>query len=170
MKANRLVIFLLLFSGNYLSQQKDSNFVSVVDVGVGFGLNYGLLGAQAILGYNGNGVLVAGGYFGGEPTFELGLQLNYEYLFLNVGYGSYAVSSSPNSSNTSSLIGIIVAGGLKYKIPKNKNIFLQLGGSFATGDGIRTPTGYQEISKVSIVVGLGYQILRIKQARKKQEH
>ena len=98
---------------------------SIVNMGIGFGLNYGTIGAKTVIGYKNSGLLVSyGSFLGIRPSYLIGGQLSVGFISVSVGYGSIALLES--SKGNLMLYGIVGSIGPMICLGKNKRIFLDL--------------------------------------------
>lgn len=136
-----------------------SNFL---DLGVGLGPNYGLIGAKAVIGIKGTGFLIGVGDFDGFRTFSIGVQITYQEWFASVSYGptgSYSVEFNGVVDKGITKSIVFIAGG-RINLNPNKRLFLELGLGFTGSDDIPNPPfGRQEYEGgVTANIGLGYRI------------
>jgi hypothetical protein len=153
----RNILFLfLLFPCLFFSQKppKPPYPKSIVDVGLGVGTNYGMIGAQAVVGYKGNGLLLAAGLLG----WEIGVQGSYKWAFASVSYGTYNIAS--DGSGIYGLHGIIIMAGGKINLVRSKKIFLEIGAGYAGGDGVYLSHDYVPINGPTATLGFGYRIAK----------
>lgn len=155
------LLFLFLCSSLFsIKAQSDEPYPdSYLDVGLGVGPNYGIYGVQAVLGYKGNGLLIAGGAFDGIPTRQIGLQLSYRWLFASIGYGVYGSSYNSTTRTTKPLEGTILMAGVKLNLIKSKKLFFELGYGYTTGAVVVTPVGSYSVEGPALVAGIGYRLV-----------
>jgi len=95
---------------------------AIINVGAGFGANYGgFAGIKSIFGYKDNGVLVGFGTMFGKLSYEIGGQLSYRWFIVNLTYGAIA-----RVNNFVENGGSFVVGGM-INLNKSKRLFLDLG-------------------------------------------
>ena len=135
-----LVTIAFIVAGSVGQAQAETK--SVVDIGFGVGFNYGMLGTKTVIGKNGSGLLIGLGY-PGAPAFEIGAQLSFSSnMYINVGYGSYAVvfSSSGGFGSYNGFGGVV---GYKLGLGEAKKLYLDagLGVLIAVGKGFSGTNG-----------------------------
>ena len=56
----RIFIFLIIFCSSVFSQEKERPPYprSIIDIGIGVGTNYGIIGDQAVVGFKGSGLII----------------------------------------------------------------------------------------------------------------
>ena len=149
----------MIFSKNVsFSQDKNPYPNSIIDIGLGIGTNYGIMGGQAIIGKQGSGALLAYGWFDGRPAYQFGLQASVKWFFFNLCYGVYGSAHDYYTKRTVPLKGFIVVVGGKINLHKSKLLFLELGAGYSTGAEIIIPGGTIPVNNFSGVVGIGYRI------------
>lgn len=153
-----LIVVFLLSLGKCFSQGNARVPKSIIDLGAGAGPNYGIIGGQAVIGYKGNGLLVAAGYFNGLSTYEIGGQLSLGLGFINFGYGVYATYENLNTGRKSTLNGMILAAGLKFGLLKSKRLTIQISCGPAWGAVVKTPFGSEKINGFLFNAGIGFRI------------
>lgn len=136
---------------------------SHMNVGFGFGKNYGGLGVKTVIGYRNSGLLAGLGVLpGGIVGYEIGGQLSAKAFYANFGYGvysAYQVNDGPVNpiKSMSFLVGGMVTFG------KANATFIDLG----LGHTIGAPTiqigPFEESQDAFILaVGIGFRLLNKK--------
>jgi hypothetical protein len=153
MKSSLLIVILFL-SAFAFSQKKEKLPYprSFIEVGLGAGPNHGMVGAQVLIGYKGNGLLLGGGIFGGE----VGLQGGYKWMYASIAFGAYNIVS--DGTSVYALNGISIMGGVKLNLHRAKKWYFQLGAGYSGGDYISTPAGSIPVSGFNLSIGFGYRI------------
>lgn len=127
-----------------------------LDVGFGFGPNYGLIGIKLVAGYKGNGLLIGFGGLDGQTASAIGLQLAYGAVyvsFANAAYGIYEVNV--NGRVSEGLIeGTVIMLGGRPSLGKKERIILDLG--IGIGRGGRIPGPFGEIKSETVVFTFGF--------------
>jgi hypothetical protein len=150
-------LFVALFLSVNLSAQKEYPS-SFLDVGIGAGTNFGMLGAQAVAGKNGSGFLAAIGTLFGMPAWQLGLQLNSDWFFVSGSYGTYTIVKDEAAGKYSSIQGFIVLTGARIKFLKSKKFFFEIGLGWAGGGSFNSSAGSESVQGLSGTAGIGYRI------------
>src|ERR1700712_3663995 len=84
-----LFVFLFIFS--FPANCQDRIPASIVNVGIGGGINYGIFGVKTVTGYKNSGLLLGLGYCpGGLLGYEIGGQISIKWFYINMGYGVFA--------------------------------------------------------------------------------
>lgn len=158
----KIILFFLVFSYGMFYAQKSPRPPfpkSIIDVGVGAGTNYGMLGAQAIIGYKGCGILAAGGYVPGNNIgYQVGLQLTYKWVFANACYGTYTTVQYEGSDEIYTIEGLIVMVGGRINLVRSKKLFLQIGAGWAGGGTIYSGYGEIPVNGPTATIGINYRI------------
>jgi hypothetical protein len=107
---------------------------SYLNIGFGYGPNYGILGLKSVIGIQNCGFLFGFGYtpFKTAGT-ELGLQLAIKWFYVNYGVavvGVYKYDSEPYKSYGTNYLTI----GCMLNLGKNKRMFIDLGIGFRTSN------------------------------------
>ncbi len=139
---------------------------SIIDIGVGAGSNYGMLGAKTVLGYKGSGILIGTGIFSGQFAYQVGLQASYKWFFANFCYGTYSSVTDGKTGETELANGFIAMGGGKINLIRSKKLFLELGLGYGWGATYEFLGGSIPISNAVAVVGIGYRIFNVKKKQK----
>jgi hypothetical protein len=159
----KAIIFagILIFSILYVSAQQKPAFMNI---GLGIGPNYGGVGVKSVIGYNNSGLLLgAGVQLEGLFGYEIGGQISYKWIFINLGYGLYAVSSTDwlltNPGEPQPLKGGIAMVGAMINLGEKKKVFLDIGIGYDWGGTIRT-VGYPDEKRnfVDGLIGLGIRL------------
>ena len=138
---------------------------SVLDFGVGVGMNYGIFGTKTIIGYKGSGLLIGVGY-AGMLTYEIGGQLSYKNLYLNLEYGVFGTKKY-SSGSKKRYYSAAVFGGWKFGLGESKKLFLDVGVGYVFNDvnisvtptwSSSSVTTYSLRSQTTGVLGLTYRI------------
>lgn len=165
MKRIVLIIIVLIFTIELNAQENPStNAVpsNFLDLGIGLGPNYGLIGAKAVIGKKGTGLLIGLGNFDGFTTFSIGAQITYQWWFASITYGptgSYRVEFNGQVDKGLTESIVFITGG-RINLNPNKRLFLELGVGFTGSDDIPGgPFSSQESGGgVTANIGLGYRI------------
>ncbi|MBI5538759.1 MAG: hypothetical protein HY951_01770 [Bacteroidia bacterium] len=157
-----IVLFFLIIKISYGQEIHINSYPnSIIDIGIGVGPNYGIMGFKTVLGYKGTGVMVGAGTISGMFAYEIGLQASAKWLFINIGYGVYGKSTYVTYyySYEDVISGLIINAGGKINLVKSKKLFLELGIGYGTGGKIESPYGPpRTIDGPSAVLGIGYKI------------
>lgn len=103
---------------------------SIVNLGIGAGPNYGILGLKTVIGFKNNGLMFSAGTLERELFYTVGVQGSYKWLYYNFGYGSYGIARSYDDKEL--IKGFIVSTGGMINIGRVKRMFIDLGVSFCT--------------------------------------
>ncbi|WPR71493.1 hypothetical protein SLW70_16390 [Flavobacterium sp. NG2] len=146
------LLFTAVFIGNGYCQNNDIN--NYFNFGIGLGGNYGGLGTKTIIGYKNSGLLVGLGTFSGGLGYEVGGQISYKWLYVNLGYGIIGVSENQLTNNRTELIkGKMLTTGAMINFGNSNKYFLDLGIGY-DWDGNYTSNSYtNEKSKFHTIDG-----------------
>ena len=153
---HKIILFLFLFTFFTIAAQqaeKPPYPKSIIDIGPGFGAPYGIAGFQAVLGFKGNGLVLAKGYFDKVNTYYIGLQLSMDWFYVTVGRGVIETKTYGNSST----IGTTIVLGVKLDLDRFKRFYLQAGLG-RTQSSFITPAGTLSSGGLAASMGLGYRI------------
>lgn len=133
---------------------------SIIELGVGLGPNFGILGGQMLVGYKGCGVLGALGAFDGLTTFAIGAQLSYEFLYFNVTRATVGSFTSGRGiyQEVKPVYGTVFMAGGKINLLRNKTLYLQLGIGYQVSSVYMYPFGPVDNSGASFALGIGYRM------------
>lgn len=122
-----VIILIVSFSNNYLILSQSIMPKSFLNIGVGVGMNYGVIGTKTIVGYKNSGLLIGIGFLpDGFIGYEIGGQISYEHAYMNFGYGTYATRKINYEAPTVLVAYNILFGGM-INIGKVKRIFIDFG-------------------------------------------
>jgi hypothetical protein len=131
-----------------------------INVGLGIGANYGVMGTKTVIGFKNSGLMVGLGYrdFFGDPVYSIGAQISYKWAYTTLSYGgSFRQQSQgeeliPNETNL--MFGAMISLG------KSKRSFIDLGiGQFLsayTKNGEWAQYGWS--ASLNAAVGFGYRL------------
>jgi hypothetical protein len=159
-----LLVFILL--GTTASAQteeaKDKYPNSTVDLSLGIGTNYGILGAKSVIGYRGTGLMLGVGRIEGLTTTCIGFQVTYLSWFANVSYattGTYYINYFGREEE-----GLIketaFLTGARISLNAPKTLFLEVGVGISLGGEVPQPIGpADEVGgNIQFGLGIGYRI------------
>ncbi|MFZ1424926.1 MAG: hypothetical protein WAS55_13980 [Saprospiraceae bacterium] len=155
---NILVAFMLtFFCTNIISQSEYPK--SIINLGVGFGSNYGFLGIKSIIGYKNSGLVIGAGTAFGMIEFAIGGQISSKWWYLNIGYGPYGIIYDDSIDQKDVLRGLHVISGAMINLNKSKRLFIEIGLGFAWG---ASPTKFLgnkvETNLITGELGIGYRL------------
>ncbi|MBA0883685.1 hypothetical protein [Flavobacterium undicola] len=135
---------------------------NILNIGVGIGGNYGGIGTKTIIGYRNSGLLVGLGSFGGGLWYEIGGQISYKWMYLNLGYGIIGVSENLLTNDNTELIkGKMATIGAMINLGKSKKYFLDLGIGY-DWDGTYTSNSYTNekdtFNTIDAAIGFGIRL------------
>ena len=140
------------------ASRKESKLpVSMVNIGIGCGMNYGILGTKTVFGYKNSGLMIGLGIIpGGLFGYEVGGQFSYEFLYCNIGYGVFGTEQYLNEPAT-----VLTAGGFHLGtmigIGKAKQLFIDLNVGHTFGAPKRYIWGINiEMDVWNANIGIGY--------------
>ena len=155
---NVSLIAFLLISTSSTAQTKLPK--SYVNVGVGAGMNYGILGTKTVIGFQNTGILIGMGYVpGGIMGYELGAQFSIDWFYINIGYGVIGSYQTNNDPVKPIMASNVLLGGM-INVGQEKRMFVDLG----IGHTIEaTPTdlgpfGERDNNGITAVVGFGFRL------------
>lgn len=123
-KASVLLILLVV---SFLVNAQNELPRSHINIGVGGGMNYGVLGVKTVIGYRNSGLLIGlGAVPGGVFGYEIGGQLAIESFYFNLGYGVSGVYQINDGPVEPIKCMSFIVGGM-VNLNKKKNWFLDLG-------------------------------------------
>lgn len=158
MKFTLATLLILLFNITLFSQTKEKIPFpdNILDIGIGVGSNYGLIGARGIVGVKGTGVLLGVGYFDGFTTFSAGLQYSQDYFFTSIVYGPFGSYYIDNYGDIDKgiLEGLIISLGGRINLLKSKIMFLELGAGLFTGKGAPLPNR-ESVNEGGLMINAG---------------
>lgn len=155
-------IISLLIAGLFVSSSFSQSTLpdSHVNIGFGFGMNYGTIGTKAVFGHKNSGLMVGVGIVpGGLFGYEVGAQLSENWLYLNLGYGVCGTQKIDDSKRK-----VIEAGdfmvGVMIPLDPEKRVFLDLGLGHTFGAPSRKDAMGYNISQNTVtgVVGIGFRL------------
>lgn len=160
--ALKLVLVISLWGVNHHVQAQIVPFPNnYVDLGVGAGPNYGIIGIKSVFGYKGTGLMLGVGSVAGETAYEIGFQAKYLWFFINIGYGTYGVYTIEGFGRKEEGLvnGTIVILGGQINL-YNQRLYLEAGFGLHSGGEFKGFLGetIQEEAGVSAVIGIGYRI------------
>ena len=129
-----LTVLFLVTSLTINGQSKNSIPNSIVDIGIGVGANYGLIGVKTLIGYKGSGLFIAAGTFGKLLTYDIGVQLSYQNFYANLNYGTYGVASY-SWKKSDRFNSLMVLGGWKFGLGESKQFFVDAGIGYVVDQG-----------------------------------
>lgn len=108
-------------------KEKKFNDFSVVNLGVGYGVNYGgLIGLQTILGYKNSGLLLGLGQLAGLTGYSIGGQISRHWFYANICYGTVAWHKYPGRSAMTDETSAVMMGAMMTPF-QNKSLYLNIG-------------------------------------------
>jgi hypothetical protein len=137
---------------------------SAMNVGLGLGPNYGIVGVKTVIGHKNSGVMFGLGYppLAFTPSYQIGAQLSYEFLFFNIGYGHYAVLLDSYFREPILLSGTTVVMGAMLSLNKKKSVFVDLGvgNTWANFNNLNFPRWYPfpPSNQFTFILGIGYRL------------
>lgn len=159
-----ILLVLLLNSFNLFGQQEDTKISkpdlpnSIINLGIGVGSHYGLIGLKTVFGYKNSGLILGVGRFEELITTQIGAQLSFKVIYIAYSYGAVGVAETKNDKKL--IIGnTIIAGGM-IDLTKNKRLFLDLGMGLTFGKS-KVEVGYlilEYSTSLSLITGLSYRI------------
>lgn len=157
MKKMMLNFFVFVFMAVGYAQNEYPK--SIVNVGVGLGGNYGGIGTKTIVGYKNSGLLIGLGTGGDGLWYEIGGQISYKWMYVNLGYGVIGTASNELTNNTTELIkGKMFTLGAMINLAESKKYFLDLGIGY-DWDGTYTANGYtnekDKFNTLDAAIGFG---------------
>ncbi len=162
-----LIFSLTTFSQeNSLPKKRTPYPRNFIDLGIGLGPNYGIIGGRAIFGYKGSGLLVGAGTLNGLPTFTIGGQYSKDFFFASLVYGpigSYEINYYGDISK-GILKGTVFQLGGRINLLKSKLMFLELGVGFFNGyqdpEFVRKRSRYADVRQTGFIgnIGLNFRI------------
>jgi hypothetical protein len=156
---------LLLFacSWSVFGQKKEG--ITYLNMGLGYGANYGVIGTKTVVGPNNSGLMLGlGTTTEGLLGFQLGAQISSGPFFLNVGYGvlgtHYVNELYTFQKKKENYHGVSFMLGIMTKLDKAKRLFFELGigHSFAAEASHDYDVTYSN-NKLKGTVGIGYRFL-----------
>ncbi len=162
MKKVFLALCLGLFTTSLLKAQSKLP-ASYLNVGLGVGMNYGIIGTKTVIGYKNSGLLVGLGYLpGGFTGYEVGAQLGINWFFANFGYGTIGTYQVNNEDpQVTEAFNLMV--GAMIGLGQSKRTFIDLGVGHTFGaPAIESPLGEIEQNAFTIALGVGYRFGTIK--------
>ena len=140
---------------------------SIVNVGVGIGANYGIIGTKTVVGYKNSGLMLGLGYaIGGLPGYQIGGQLSIKWFYMNLSYGVVQTAKVNNDPTYSVKAGNIMVGGM-IGLGQEKRTFIDL----AIGHSFGAPplviyvpyaSFEQDQNTVTFCLGIGYRFGTVK--------
>jgi hypothetical protein len=134
----------------------------VVDLGLGFGSNYGIVGVKTVLGKKGTGLMIGVGTLNGFTSIAIGGQVTYNWWFATLSYGptgSYRLEFNNIVEEGLTESFVFITGG-RINLSSNKRLFLELGIGIAAPDKIsgRALEPWEANGGFTANAGLGYRI------------
>ena len=133
----------------------------LLNLGAGLGHNFGIVGAQAVLGYMGNGILFSLGKFGELATYCYGVQFAEEWFYASFTRGVVGTATEGYSGKEFPLWGNTLMLGARINIQRAKKIYLQLGVGY-TQASIWNAYGHFDHSGFATNAGIGFRLFNIK--------
>jgi hypothetical protein len=156
---NKLIFGLAIFYTLNAAGQSDEKTPypkSIIDIGVGVGPNYGIVGGQMVIGYKGCGLLLALGSFDGLNPYAFGFQVSEQWFFAS--FSRAVIGSSTWSNNhVEPIMGNILMLGGRINLIKAKTLVFQIGVGYRNST-IETPFGKESNDGITFGLGLGYRI------------
>lgn len=133
---------------------------SFLDLGVGIGSNYGVIGFKSVLGYKGNGLMIGVGSIEGNTASSIGIQLAYKHLFLNIASSTLGYYRTERGLlvDEGLVKGTSVIFGGRVSFDRAKRIFIELGFGFSSGEETDRFGQKIEMRGPSFNLGFGYRI------------
>lgn len=154
----------------FLSYSQDKLPNSIVNVGAGAGVNYGIFGAKTVVGYRNSGLLVGLGYVpGGFLGYEIGVQLSIQWIYVSLGYGVFGTRKVNNDPVKALEAGNVLIGGM-IGLGEEKRIFIDLGVGHTFGAPSYTPLGggfSADENAWLAVIGIGIRLGTVVRSEKK---
>lgn len=154
----RNILFCLIFTFSGIVHSQTELPRSIINLGIGGGMNYGVFGMKSVIGYKNSGLLIGLGYVpGGKFGYEIGGQFGDKWIFVNAGYGIRGtIDVGENTMAVKS--GSIIIGVMLDLGPK-KRTFLELGigHTFLTKEYEVLGVNLTEDSIIGII-GLGFRL------------
>jgi len=123
------------------------------------GVSHGGLGLKSVIGWKNSGLFIGVGSFVGmgEIALAIGGQISHGPLYVNLGYGTFAMSKL-NDKIYSKTKGMFAIMGGMVPLEKRKIIFLDFGLGLSIG--AKEKSAYYEVSRNGAVysIGLGFRI------------
>ena len=154
-------IFFSVFVANaQKSNDWDSYPDSFLDLGIGVGSNYGILGVKTVLGYKGSGLLIGIGSVEGQTTSSIGIQVAYKFFFVNIASSTVGIYRSEvgNQIDEGLVKGTSFIFGGRVNLNNTKRLFLELGLGFSSGDETDKFGNKVEMNGPAFNFGFGYRI------------
>jgi hypothetical protein len=130
---NLLLITVLFTTILFRVQAQNTLPNTHVNIGVGLGAPYGVVGTKTILGYRNSGLMVGLGVVpGGLFGYEIGAQLSSQSFYVNLGYGVTGVYQVNNEPAHTIQCGNLMVGCM-LNLNKSKNVFLDIAGGHTLG-------------------------------------
>jgi len=152
-----LLIFSFFFNVGF-SQTKLPN--SYVNVGLGLGMNYGVLGTKTVIGYRNSGIMIGlGSVSGGLFGYEIGGQISKEWFYANIGYGVFGWQQINNNPKETVEAGDILIGAM-LGMGQAKRVFIDIGLGHTFGAQTRKDFLGNSISldSFNLVLGIGFRL------------
>ncbi len=135
---------------------------TIFNIGFGLGGNYGGFGTKTIIGHKNSGLLLGLGTGGGGLWYEIGGQISYKWMYLNLGYGIIGTSDNPLTNDNTELIkGKMALTGVMINLGKSKRYFLDLGIGY-DWDGTYTANTYtnekDKFHTIDAAIGFGIRL------------
>jgi hypothetical protein len=111
------------------SKAEPTNIIehSSLNLGIGYGPSYGILGTRAILGYNDSGLILGLGYTpNGLFSKAIGFQITFKWFFFNMGVGTIAEVQN-NTEEMEIIEGLFYNFGARINLTKTKRYNLEIG-------------------------------------------
>ncbi len=133
---------------------------SYVNLGLGLGMNYGIIGTKTVIGYRNSGLMLGLGFVpGGLLGYEIGAQISYEWFYANIGYGVFGTQKINDDPTESLKAGDIMVGAM-IDLGRAKTVFIDIGLGHTFG--APTMTGFLgntiDQNAFNGVLGLGFRL------------
>jgi hypothetical protein len=129
---------------------------SSLNIGIGFGPSYGILGTRAILGYNDSGLILGMGYTpNGLFSKAIGFQITVKWFFASLGTGTIG-EVQYKSGEMEVIEGGFFNLGVRLNLDKSKHYCLELGLGGVSELVVNETDGPEKISKYTGSLGVSY--------------
>jgi hypothetical protein len=132
---------------------------SFINVGMGIGGNYGLVGTKTVVGFKNSGLMVGVGLSrDGYPVYQIGGQISYKWAYTTLSYGGLVhkrnQDDAPIASDANLMLGAMISLG------KSKRAFIDLGIGQHLSAYTKNETwaAYGWAASLDAAVGFGYRL------------
>lgn len=160
-----LFSILMAFCSIFMLGQKAENLP--LNVSLGIGPNYGILGVKTIFGNDHTGLLIGTGVLNGKVAFNAGVQVSYKSMYLSAAYGDY--SFFENAQYSYLVQGWSFNLGVNRDLSETKPLFMTFGIGL-TLPALNKPWGFTEENEFNVAAGIGYRFgIKRKSSKKTPE-